>query len=141
TAGDAHVEWLARLRSAIVRIGREPKGAAEAALREGRAAIAAREPEDDHEVLAWAWYAIAEGCQLRSEAVEQQHALERAAGHARAAGELALEVEGLTRARAGVIYGAVSVEVGVLYAAPLLNRVARHAALPPHPLSPRGRVA
>jgi class 3 adenylate cyclase/tetratricopeptide (TPR) repeat protein len=140
TAGDAHVEWLARLRSAIVRIGREPKGAADAALREGRAAIDAREPEDDQEVLAWAWYAIAEAFQLRSEAVEQQHALERAAEHARAAGDLALEVEVLTRSAPVIIYGAVSVEEGLRYADRILERLGHDPAVHGLALHIRGHL-
>jgi tetratricopeptide (TPR) repeat protein len=139
-AGDGHVEWLARLRSAIVRIGREPKGAAEAALRDGRAAIAAREPEDDQEVLAWAWYAIAEACQLRSEAVEQQHALERAAEHARAAGDLALEVEVLTRSAPAIIYGAVSVEEGMRYVDRILERLGHDPAVHGLALHIRGHL-
>jgi len=140
SAGDAHVEWLARLRSAIVRIGREPKGAAEAALRDGRAAIATRELEDDQEVLAWAWFAIAEACQLRSEAVEQQHALERAGEHARAAGDLALEVEVLTRSAPAIIYGAVSVEEGMRYVDRILERLGHDPAVHGLALHIRGHL-
>ena len=127
-AGDAHVEWLARLQLAIVRIRRVPEGAAEAGLREGRAAITAREPEGDDEVLAWAWYAISEAHNLLSEAVEQQRALERAADHARTAGDLALEVELATRSAPVIIYGAVPVDEGMRYADLILERLGHDPA-------------
>ena len=96
--------------------------------------------KDDQEVLAWAWYAIAEACQLRSEAVEQQHALERAAEHARAAGDLALEVEVLTRSAPAIIYGAVSVEEGMRYVDRILERLGHDPAVHGLALHIRGHL-
>jgi class 3 adenylate cyclase/tetratricopeptide (TPR) repeat protein len=121
-AGDDHVEWLARLGLAFVRIRREPEGAAEAAIAEGSEAIASLEPVGDHEVLAWAWRAIGEAHLIRAEASEQKQALERGADHARAAGDLALELELVTMTGPPIIYGDVSVEDGMRYAEQLLER-------------------
>ncbi len=121
-AGDEHVEWLARLGLAFVRIRREPEGAAEAAIAEGSAAIASLEPVGDHEALAWAWRAIGEAHLIRAEASEQKQALERGADHARAAGDLALELELVTMTGPPIIYGDVSVEDGMRYAEQLLER-------------------
>ncbi|HJV29289.1 MAG TPA: AAA family ATPase [Gaiellaceae bacterium] len=114
-AGDTHVEWLARVELAFLRVRREPEGAAEAALREGEAALAAREAESDHEVLAKAWGLIAEAHLLRSQALEQTRALERALQHAGQAGDLTLEVELVTRSAVPIIFGSVPVEEGVRY--------------------------
>ncbi len=114
-AGDTHVEWLARVELAFLRVRREPEGAAEAALREGEAALAAHEADSDHEVLANAWSLIAEAHLLRSQALEQTRALERALHHARQAGDLTLEVELVTRSAVPIIFGSVPVEEGVRY--------------------------
>jgi class 3 adenylate cyclase/tetratricopeptide (TPR) repeat protein len=122
TAGDASVEWLARLRLGFVRVRREPEGAAEAALREGKAAIGARERDGDHEVLAWAWNLIAEAHLMRSQAVEQRRALERAVDHARAAGDLTLEIDLITRMAPPIIFGDVPVEEGKRYVERVLER-------------------
>jgi class 3 adenylate cyclase/tetratricopeptide (TPR) repeat protein len=114
-AGDAHVEWLARVELAFLRVRQEPEGAAEAALREGETAIAAREADSDHEVLARAWNLIAEAHLMRSQAVEQTRALERGVQHARQAGDLTLEVELVTRSAPPIIFGSVPVEEGMRY--------------------------
>jgi len=114
-ADDAHVEWLARVELAFLRIRQEPEGAAEAALREGQAAIAAREADLDHEVLARAWDLIAEAHLLRSQAVEQTRALERSLEHARQTGDLTLEVRLVTRSAPPIIFGAVPVDEGMRY--------------------------
>jgi class 3 adenylate cyclase/tetratricopeptide (TPR) repeat protein len=121
-AGDEHVEWLARLGLAFVRMHREPEGAVEAAIAEASAAIASREPVGDHEVLARAWGVMGEARLLRAEASEQKQALERGAEHARAAGDLALELELVISTGPPIIYGDVSVEDGMRYAEQLLER-------------------
>ena len=72
-------------------------GDPEAAFREGMAAIAAREPADDHDVLARAWDLIATTHNWRSQAAEWQRASEKAASHARETGDLALEVRTATK--------------------------------------------
>jgi predicted ATPase len=115
TAGDAHVEWLARVELAFLRIRQQPEGAAEAALSEGEAAIAAREPEVDHEVLARAWNLIGEAHMMQSRAVEQTQALERGLRHARQAGDLTLEVELVIRSVPPIIFGSVPVQEGMRY--------------------------
>lgn len=121
--GDAHIEWLARVRLASLQISQHPEGAAEAAFREGRAALAARGPADDHEVLARAWELIADGHVLRAEAIEQTRAIERAMEHARAAGDLALEIELVGSSMLPIIYGSVPVEEALRYVEEVLGRL------------------
>jgi tetratricopeptide (TPR) repeat protein len=122
-AGDAHVEWLARVELALLRIRREPEGAAEAALREGQAAIEAGEVDSDHDVLARAWNLIAEAHLLRSQAQEQTQAVERGLHHARQAGDLTLEVELVIRSAPPIIFGSVSVQEGMRYVDGVLERL------------------
>jgi class 3 adenylate cyclase len=126
-ARDEHVEWLARIALAFLRIRNEPEGAAEAALREGEAAIAARGDEADHEVLARAWNLISEAHLMRAEAVDQARALERGLHHAREAGDLTLELELVTRSAPPIIFGAVPVEEGMRYVDRVLET---HSNLP-----------
>ncbi len=122
-AGEPHVEWLARIGLASIRLDNEPEGAAEAALREGRAAIAAPETAEDHEVLARAWDLIAEGHNLRGEVVEWQRALERALTHARQTGDVGLEVPIVTRSAGPIVFGPVPVQEGLRYADDVLERL------------------
>jgi class 3 adenylate cyclase/predicted ATPase len=129
SAGDPHVEWVARVQLASLRVRQEPEGAAEAAFREGEAAIAAREGAGDHEVLARAWRLIAEAHLLRSQAVEQTRALERGIEHARAAGDLTLEVELVTQTGPPIIFGSVPVEEGLRYVATVLDRLSHVPAV------------
>jgi tetratricopeptide (TPR) repeat protein len=121
--GDAHVEWLARVELTFLRIRREPEGAAEEALREGKAAIAARAPAGDHEVLAKGWSLIAEAHLLRTQAREQTQALERGQEHARKAGNLTLEIELVNRSAPPIIYGSVPVEEGMRFVDGVLERL------------------
>jgi tetratricopeptide (TPR) repeat protein len=121
--GDAHVEWLARVELTFLRTRREPEGAAEEALREGEAAIAARVSDGDHEVLARAWHLIAEAHLLRTQAREQIRALERGQQHAREAGDLTLEVELVNRSAPPIIFGSVPVEEGMGYVEGVLGRL------------------
>ena len=56
----------------------DPEGALERMLEEATAAVAAREPADDHEVLAVAWGRIAAVHAWRGETEAYMDALERA---------------------------------------------------------------
>jgi tetratricopeptide (TPR) repeat protein len=134
------VEWLARLALANIRFRQEPEGAAETAFREGRAAVAAREAAGDHEVLARAWSLIAEGHNMRSEPVEQARAAERGAAHARAAGDLALEVDLVVHTAPPMIYGPVPVEECVRYVDGVLERLGHVPAVHAFALHVLGHV-
>ena len=122
-AGDRHVEWLARLELALIRLDSEPEGAAEAALREGEAAVTAPETAEDHEVLARAWDLVAEGHNIRAEVVEWQRASEHALTHARETGDVGLEVPIVTRSAGPIVFGPVPVDEGLRYADDVLDRL------------------
>jgi class 3 adenylate cyclase/tetratricopeptide (TPR) repeat protein len=109
---DGHLEWLARIALANLAIRQEPEGAAEAALGEGQAAIAAR-PPDDHAVLTRAWTLIAEAHLLQSRAAEQVRALEHALEHAREAGDLKVELEIVMHMAPAILFGPLTVEEGM----------------------------
>ncbi len=111
--GDEHVEWLARVWLAVLRIRREPEGAAELAFAESEGAIAAGEAAADHELLARAWRTTAEAHNLRGQAVQQAEALERAREHARAAGDLALQVDCVMHSVPPILFGDVPVGEGL----------------------------
>jgi class 3 adenylate cyclase/tetratricopeptide (TPR) repeat protein len=140
TAVDAHLEWLARLQLAMLRIRLAPEGAAELAVREADAAIAAREGACDHVVLAWVWNVMAEVHLLRSEAVEQQAAIERAIHHAREAGDLTLEVDLILRSAPPIIFGAVPVDEGLRYADRMLERLGHNPAVQATALHVQGHL-
>ncbi|MGE5459083.1 MAG: hypothetical protein ACM3WR_00500, partial [Solirubrobacterales bacterium] len=123
TAGDRHVEWLARLELAMIRLEREPEGAAEAALHEGEAAVTASEAADDHEVLARAWDLIAEGHNIRGQMADWRRASERALAHARQTGDLGLEVRLVVRAAGPIVFGPVPVEEALRHADDVLARL------------------
>jgi tetratricopeptide (TPR) repeat protein len=122
-AGDAHVEWLARIQLASSRLDSEPEGAAEAAIREARGAIDARGPAGDDEVLARAWDLMADARNYRGEVDEWQLAAEQAAAYARRTGDLALEVLAVTHTAGPVVYGSTPVEEGMRYADDLHARL------------------
>ena len=121
-AGDGHVEWLARIELAATQLDTE-SGDPEAAFREGMAAIAAREPADDHDVLARAWDLIATTHNWRSQAAEWQRASEKAASHARETGDLALEVRTAMDLAGPIVYGPVTVDEGLRFADDLTARL------------------
>jgi class 3 adenylate cyclase/tetratricopeptide (TPR) repeat protein len=122
-AGDGHAEWLGRVWLARVKLMRDPEGALEPMLEEASAAVAAREPAEDHEVLAAAWGRIAAVHAWRSETNAYMGALEQALQHARQAGSLALEVS-LTAMRApDFIWGPGRVDEGVRYAEEMVERL------------------
>jgi class 3 adenylate cyclase/tetratricopeptide (TPR) repeat protein len=122
TGGDDHVEWLARIELAGTQLESESEDA-EAALREAKAALAARGSADDHEVLARAWDLIATAQNWRGEVAEWQRATERALTHARETRDLALEVEVVTQSAGPIVYGSVTVEEGLRFADELLVRL------------------
>ena len=121
-AGDSHVEWLARIGYRDQRMLREPEGAVELALEEARAAIAERTPADDHEVLARAWFLIAEAHNIHARGAEQTTAIERGLEHARRVSE-ALELEILARALPPIAFGPISVDDGFSWAEDVLERL------------------
>ena len=74
-------------------------------------------------MLAHAWHLIAEGHLMRSEPVEQGRALERGVEHARAAGNLTLEVALVMYTAPPMIYGPVPVQECVRYVDGLVERL------------------
>ena len=116
-AGDDHAEWLGRVRLALVRSLRDPEGAAERILEEATAAIAAREPADDHEVLAVAWGRIAAAHHWRGDTrSEYLDAFEQALLHAREAGGLRLQIALAGMRAPDFIWGPGTVQEGLRYA-------------------------
>ena len=122
-AGDGHVEWLARIGLAHIRMGTDPEGAAESGFREARAAIAAREDHADHEVLARAWYVISQAHSMWGRGEEQLQALLEARSHARRAGDPGLELELVLESAPPVVFGPVPVEEGFRFVEEMLAEV------------------
>jgi len=122
-AGDPHVEWLARVGLANIRLLTDPEGAAESCFQEARAAIAASEGRADHEVLARAWNVIgtAHNVQARGEAHLQ--AVRNARRHARQAGDRALEVDLILGSAPPFVFGPVPVDEGFRYVDDVLAEV------------------
>ena len=123
TAGDAHDEWMARVGLADLRTERTPEGGAEFALREGEAAIAAREPAQDHEVLARAWRLISESHNYFGRFAEDQAALDRAMAHAALASDIALQARLAIRYGPLFIFGPAPIEEGLRYVDDLTERL------------------
>ena len=121
-AGDEHVEWLARIELAAARLDTESADA-ETALSEAEAALAALGSPDDHAVSARAWDLMATAHNWHGHVPEWQRASEQAVKHARATGDLALEVRMVTHSAGPVVYGSVTVEEGLRYADDLLVRL------------------
>ena len=136
-AHDEKVEWLARTLQATLRVTTQPAG--EELLAEARAAIAAREPHSDHDVLARAWRLAADVHLLRSEALDQASAIENAIGEARAAGDVALEAQLVIQSVPPLLFGPVPVEEALAY----VDRVLESSSLPalePFALHVRGHM-
>ena len=123
TVGDEHAEWLGRMWLTRIRLLQDPEGALEPMLEEAAAAVAAREPAGDHEVLAAAWGRIATAHLWRGEKVESRDALERALDHARRSGSLALEVSLMGSKAPHFVWGPGRVEDGMAYADELVERL------------------
>ena len=122
-AGDEHAEWLGRMWLTRIRLLQDPEGALEPMLEEAAAAVAAREPAEDHEVLAAAWGRIATAHYWRGETGESRDALERALDHARRSGSLALEVSLMGSRAPDFVWGPGRVEDGMAYAEELVERL------------------
>ena len=120
TAGDARVEWLARLELAALRISESPEGAADVALDEAQAAIGST---GDDVVLSRAWFLIADAALLRSELVQMSRALGEALTHARRAGDRALEIRIVTHSAPPILFGDTSVDEGARYLDGVLARL------------------
>jgi tetratricopeptide (TPR) repeat protein len=122
-AGDEHAEWLGRMWLTRIRLLQDPEGALEPMLEEAAAAVAAREPAEDHEVLAAAWGRIATAHYWRGETGESRDALKRALDHARRSGSLALEVSLMGSKAPDFVWGPGRVEDGMAYAEELVERL------------------
>ena len=122
-AGDAHAEWLGRVWLARTQMLQDPEGALAPMLDEATAAVAAREPAQDHEVLAAAWGRIASVHSWRNETSAYTDAFERALHHARASGEISLEVQLAGMRAPDFIWGPGRVDEGVRYADELVERL------------------
>ncbi|HXJ65885.1 MAG TPA: adenylate/guanylate cyclase domain-containing protein [Actinomycetota bacterium] len=119
---DDHVQWLARIELAAIRLETE-SWSPEAAQREANAALAASGSAENSEVLARAWDLLAAGHNWRADVPEWQRASEQAVRHARETGDLALEVQIVTHSAGPVVYGSVTVEEGLRYADDLAVRL------------------
>ena len=136
-AHDEHVEWLARLIEVAMRATTELDS--EEILAEVHAAIAAREPHGDHDVLARAWRVAADVHLLRSEVLEQTRALERAIAEARAAGDIALEAQLVIQSVPPLLFGPVPVEEALSYVDRVLESSSL-SSLEPFALHVRGHM-
>ena len=115
SAGDRHLEWVSRIELAKLQLTLDPQGLVETAHREAVEAIAECEPVGDHEVLARAWALIAHVHSLGAQSVDEMRAVERALVHARAYGDLSLEVELSLSMGATIVFGAISVDEGLRF--------------------------
>jgi class 3 adenylate cyclase/tetratricopeptide (TPR) repeat protein len=121
--GDAHTEWLGRIWLALEQALLDPDGSSEHMLEEATAAVAAREPAGDHEVLATAWGRIAAVHNWRGERIEYMDAIERGLSYARQAGSLALEVNLVGMRAPDYVWGPGPVEEGLRYADEIIERL------------------
>jgi tetratricopeptide (TPR) repeat protein len=111
--GDGHAEWLGRVSLVDVRLAEEPEGGAREMLSEAEAAIVAGEAAGDQEVLARGWGLAAEAHNWSGRIGERARALDRAAAHARKAGDLPLEAALVGRKAPYFIWGPGHVEEGL----------------------------
>jgi tetratricopeptide (TPR) repeat protein len=139
-AGDAHEEWMARVGLADMRAERAPEGGAEFALSEGEAAIAAREPAQDHEVLARAWRLVAEAHNSTGQFAHEQAALDEAMAHAALAGDVALQARLAVRYGPLFIFGPAPVEEGLQYVDDLTERLGHIPSVREFGLHVRGHL-
>jgi class 3 adenylate cyclase/tetratricopeptide (TPR) repeat protein len=122
-AGDEHAEWLGRVWLARAQLMHDPEGALDRVFEEATAAVAAREPAHDHEVLAVAWGRIAAVNAWRNQTDAYMDAFERAIQHSRQSGNLALEVNVAGMRAPDFIWGPGRVDDGVRYAEELVDRL------------------
>jgi class 3 adenylate cyclase/tetratricopeptide (TPR) repeat protein len=127
-AGDAHVQWRARVGLAELQFSTDPEGGAETCFREARAAIAAREMDGDHQVLAEAWFLIGQAHLMRAQGEEQIRAALEARRHARDAGDRMLEIEIIMRSAPPFVFGPVPVEDGFRYVEGVVGELGENPA-------------
>jgi tetratricopeptide (TPR) repeat protein len=120
---DPHIEWLARLALVELRWDVNPEGGTDLAIREGEAAIAEREPAQDHAVLARAWWLIAQSHDAAGRFAAEQAAFDRAMAHATQSGDFALETRFATSTAPQFIFGPAPVEEGLRYVDDLNDRL------------------
>jgi class 3 adenylate cyclase/tetratricopeptide (TPR) repeat protein len=121
--GDEHAEWLGRVWLTLVQTLQDPEGATERMFEEAHAAVAAREEDADHEVLAVAWGRIAVVHNWRGETSEYMQAFERALSHARQAGSQTLEVSLVGMRAPDFVWGPGRVDEGLQYAEEITARL------------------
>jgi class 3 adenylate cyclase/tetratricopeptide (TPR) repeat protein len=122
-AGDEHLEWVARIGLASMRLENEgTETATQDALEEAEAAIAAREPAADHDVLALAWDLISDVHGLRGMEKDSRRALDLALKHARLTGDLILELPIVMRSAGPLVFGPAPVEEGLRFVDEVLGR-------------------
>jgi tetratricopeptide (TPR) repeat protein len=137
---DAHAEWLGRLALEWLASETEPEGGADRLLREAEAAIAARSGAGDHDVLARAWRLVAEACSWRGQWDGYADALDRAAEHARLAGDVALEIGYVRQKAPYFIFGPGAVDDGLAWTAAVLEPLGDVAGVPEYALHVRGHM-
>jgi class 3 adenylate cyclase/tetratricopeptide (TPR) repeat protein len=110
SAGDARIEWRARLE--LAEMGKEQR-AAEGLRQQAEQAIRVFEQHEDDKSLSKAWRLVGESLLLRCRGAAAEEALGRAVAYARKAGDLGEETESLRwRARA-MLLGPVPVPEGI----------------------------
>jgi class 3 adenylate cyclase/tetratricopeptide (TPR) repeat protein len=110
SAGDARIEWRARLE--LAEMGKEQR-AAEELRQQAEQAIRVFEQHEDDKSLSKAWRLVGESLLLRCRGAAAEEALGRAVAYARKAGDLGEETESLRwRARA-MLLGPVPVPEGI----------------------------
>jgi class 3 adenylate cyclase/tetratricopeptide (TPR) repeat protein len=139
-AQDEHAEWLARLELADLLLETQPEGGAERAFREAEAAIEARGPAGDDEVLAYAWLLISDAHNMRAQLEEHGRALEQALTYARRAADLMLEVTIATRPAPLFVWGPTPVADGLRYVDDLLARLGHVPLVQEFALHVRGHM-
>jgi class 3 adenylate cyclase/tetratricopeptide (TPR) repeat protein len=139
-AGDAHAEWLGRLALADVRTQREPEGASEHLLHEAQAALAVGEAAGDDEVLARAWFLMSGAYNAGGRVTERRHALERAASHARRAGDLRLEADAVIWKAPYFIWGPGQVQEGLRFVDAVLESLGHVPGVQEFALHVRGHM-
>ena len=137
---DERAEWLGRLELADVRGMHEPEGASEHLLHEARAALAAGEAAGDDAVLARAWQLVAEAHNAGGRVTERVRAQERAATHARRAGDLRLEADLVIWKAPYYIWGRGQVDEGLRFVDDVLESLGHVPGVRAFALHVRGHM-
>jgi class 3 adenylate cyclase/tetratricopeptide (TPR) repeat protein len=139
-AGDEHAEWLGRIARADVRSQLEPEGASEHLLREAQAALAVGEATGDDDVLARAWFLMSAAYNVSGRATARGRALERAASHARRAGDLRLEADAVVWKAPYFIWGPGQVQEGLRFVDAVLESLGHVPGVQEFALHVRGHM-